>query len=105
MESPTHKKLFIEKKVVNFTVIHSFSINISQGHSGNCLVLPKNFVFYGKEAETVMKLDKKWPKGRGRAFFCSHFELSSPTSGGQLLLVCILEQHNQVASGLFVSAN
>ena len=100
IEYPTHKKWIHWKKKVNFTVIHSFSINISQGHSGNCLVLPKNFVFYGKVAETVMRLDKKWPKG---SIFCSHFELSSPTLGGQLLLVCILQQHNQVASGLFVS--
>ena len=105
IEYTTHTKLFIGRSVmVNFTVIHSFSINIIQGHSGNCLVLPKNFVFYGKEAETVMRLDIKWPKGRGRAFFCSHFELSSRTSRGQLL-VCILQQHNQVASGLFVSVN
>ena len=41
---------------------------------------------------------------RNRALFCSHFELTSPPRGQQLL-VCILQQHNQVASGLFVSVN
>ena len=64
MESPTHKKLFIEKKVVNFTVIHSFSINISQGHSGNCLVLPKR----GRNCYEIGQKVAETP-GRGRAFF------------------------------------